>query len=76
MAAKTKGPARYFIINPAGAIHEVTREHAQERLAQPGYRKATKADVDRLLAAGGNQRAGEPLVEPWSTEPDAIELDE
>jgi hypothetical protein len=68
---ETASPAkRYFIVNPAGAIHEVTREMARERLRQVGYRMATAEEVARLEAAGGNQRADRPLCEPWSADPD------
>jgi len=35
----------YFIQNPAGAIHEVTKAHAAELLKRPGYRPATKEQV-------------------------------
>lgn len=71
----TKKEKRYFIVNPKGCIHEVTKEHAQMRLAQVGYRMATAAEVKKLQAAGGNQQAGQPLAEPFSTEPVAIEVD-
>lgn len=71
----TKKPKRYFIVNPAGAIHEVTYEHAQARLAQPGYRMAKAAEVRKLTAAGGKQLWDEPICEPFSTEPEAVEVD-
>lgn len=63
-------PKRYFIVNPAGAIHEVTKAIARMRLKQIGYRMATAEEVARLEAAGGNQRADRPLCEPWSSDPD------
>jgi hypothetical protein len=66
---------RYFIVNKAGAIHEVTREHAEERLRQVGFRMATKAEITQYLGQGGNQRHDEPICPPWSPEPVAIELD-
>lgn len=79
MATSRKNPAaepeqaerRYFIVNPAGAIHEVTREIARERLKQVGYRRATKDEIALYEAAGGNQRASSPLCEPWTDDPDA-----
>lgn len=61
---------RYFIVNPAGAIHEVTREHARERLKVVGWRMATSAEVAELNARGGNQRADDPICTPWSPDPD------
>jgi hypothetical protein len=72
MARKKAEPEkepRYFIVNKAGAIHEVDAEHARMRLAQPGYRQATLAEVKELLERGGNQRCDDPICEPWSPEP-------
>lgn len=74
-AAKQKEqPARYFIVNPAGAIHEVNQAHAQQRLRQPGWRQATTAEVKELLyARGGNQRFDDPICDPWNPAPQPIE---
>jgi hypothetical protein len=67
---------RYFVVNPAGAIHEVPRSLAATRLKQIGYRMATADEVSRLEAAGGNQRAKNPICAPFSTDPDAeLELE-
>ena len=72
---------RYFIVNPAGAIHEVDRAHATWRLGQAGWRLATKAEVAELYSARGplkpgEQRADRPICEPWSPDPDAqIDVD-
>jgi len=66
---------RYFIVNPAGAIHEVTKEHAKMRLAQPGYRQAKAAEVKKWQEAGGNQRFDKPICTPFSTEPEGIDLE-
>ncbi len=63
---------RYFIVNKAGAIHEVDREHARVRLAQVGFRMATAAEVAELEARGGEQRANDPICTPWSPDPDAL----
>ena len=35
----------YFIVNPKGTIHIVTREHAQSRLASPGWRMAVSEEI-------------------------------
>ncbi|MCK5641112.1 MAG: hypothetical protein KAJ19_09955 [Gammaproteobacteria bacterium] len=35
----------YFIVNPKGTIHIVTREHAQMRLASPGWRMANAKEI-------------------------------
>jgi hypothetical protein len=62
---------RYFIVNPAGAIHEVTRKIASMRLkTDPRYRLANSEEIARYEAASGNQRAGRPLCEPYSANPD------
>ena len=65
---------RYFIVNPAGAIHEVTEKHAQERLKQVGYRSATAAEVKKLQAVK-NQRFDDLICEPFSNEPEAFEVE-
>lgn len=70
MAKKKAASAdRYFIVNKSGTIHEVDAEHAQMRLAQPGFRLATLEEVKELMARGGNQRCDDPICEPWSTKP-------
>ena len=57
---------KYFIVNPGGAIHEVQKEHAQRRLAYPGWRLAKPFEIKKLEAAGGNQTAERPLCKPWT----------
>lgn len=66
--------SRYFILNPAGAIHEVTKAHAAERLRQPGYRQPTKEQVKAYLSAR-TQTHDDPIGEPWAPEPEAMEID-
>ena len=61
----------YYIVNPHGAIHDVSREHARMRLRQPGWRMATQAEVKKLRAAKGLQLADKPICPPWNPEPDA-----
>lgn len=73
--ANTTKQKRYFIVNPAGTIHEVNPEHMRVLLAKVGYRKATAAEVKKLEAAKGNQRWDAPICEPFSTEPEAIEIE-
>ncbi len=74
MAGAKKGAEkRYFIVNPAGAIHEVTREHAAWRLRQgAGWRMATAAEVKKYLATPV-QRYDRPLADPFDPTPDAAE---
>lgn len=70
-AAADDAARRYYLVNPAGAIHEVTREHARERLKIAGWRLATAAEVAELAARGGEQRADDPICPPWTPDPDA-----
>jgi len=74
-AKKTSSTGRYYVVNPAGAIHEVTREIAAHRLRQPGWRKATPDELKALENAGGNQRWDSPLTQPWNPEPEAIDVE-
>jgi hypothetical protein len=73
-ASKPKEERDYFIVNPAGAIHSVSYEHAKARLALPGWRMATAEEVAKLKARGGNQVHNKPICQPWSPEPQEIEL--
>lgn len=59
----------YYIVNPAGAIHGVDREHAKWRLAAPGWRLATE---DEIATYKGQkvQRSDKPICVPWSPDPD------
>ena len=65
-----KAKKRYFIVNPSGAVHEVTRDHAADRLKQTGYRMATTEEVAALDAAGGFQAFDKPIGKPHTTDPD------
>lgn len=57
---------RFFLVNPKGAVHEVTQEHAEQRInADPRYRMATEDEVAAFLSAG-EQRADEPIGTPWA----------
>lgn len=60
----------YYIVNPQGCIHDVTKEHARARLRKPGWRMATKAEVAKLKAAKGLQLSNKPICKPWNPEPD------
>jgi hypothetical protein len=71
-AAKTaasKEDKTYYIVNPAGAIHPADYQHARWRLASPGWRSATAAEVEALKKAGGRQVHDSPICPPWSPEP-------
>lgn len=59
----------YYLVNPAGAIHNVDKEHARYRLASPGWRLATEAEIV-LLQNTRTQRFDRPLCKPWTPDPD------
>ncbi len=66
---------RYFVLNPGGAIHEVTREHAAQLFKNPGFRKPTAAQVKTYLAAK-LQRHDKPIGEKWSSDPgEGVDVD-
>lgn len=77
---------RYFIQNPAGAIHEVNKEQAGDLLRGvrgPGYRPATREQVKAYLtkivdpAAGKpTQRWDRPIGERWAPIPEGIDVDD
>jgi len=75
-ATKTKisKPARYFILNPAGAIHEVTRERAMALMAMPGYRKPSKEQVQRYLKQK-TQRFDQPIGDRFVPEPEEFDVE-
>ncbi len=56
----------YFIVNPSGAVHEVTRAHAEEVLKNPGFRPATNEEIQKLHDQKGDQIWDKPICKPWS----------
>ena len=58
-----------WIVNPGGALHLVTKEHARTLFKSVGWRKATAAEIAELEKRKGNQRFDDPIAEPWSPEP-------
>ncbi len=61
---------RYWMVNPAGAVHEVDREHAAMRLRQGGgWRKATQAEIRQYLSTR-IQRWDKPIAPRWQPDPD------
>lgn len=72
MATRKPRIKRYYIVNPAGAIHEVTKEHASNRLRQTGWRMAS-ADEVKAYKSERVQRFDRPLAQPWTDEPDGFE---
>jgi hypothetical protein len=60
---------RYFVVNPSGAVHEVTYDHASARLRQPGFRMAEAAEIEKYFNQA-TQRADKPIARPWNPEPE------
>jgi len=59
----------YYLVNPAGAIHVVSKEHARARLKQPGFRLAEKEEIQKLQEQGFNQTWDHPICKKWTSEP-------
>lgn len=60
-----KKATRYFVVNPGGAVHEVTREHAAQRIKRAGWRMATDAEIEAYLGQA-IQRADRPIATPFA----------
>ena len=77
-AKKTDAPKaanRFFVMNPHGTIHEVTRDHAAELFKNPGYRKPTADQVKQYLATE-IQRHDRPIGQAWTNDPgEGIDVD-
>lgn len=66
----------YYLVNPAGAIHSVDREHARTRLAVAGWRLATEDEI-ATYKSQPVQRSDAPIAPKWTPDPDLqIELPE
>lgn len=61
----------YYLRNPAGAIHSVTREHAIRKLKDARYQLATDAEIERYFETRV-QLAEDPIGTPWSPMPDVL----
>lgn len=70
---KPKAPKRYYVVNEAGAIHEVTKELAADLLKRRNkiYRMATSGEVAKLKKAKGKQAHNKPIAPPRNTDPDS-----
>ncbi len=69
MAKRKTTQARYYLANPAGAIHEVTYEHAKSRLRTVGWRMATSDEVKQYQSQR-TQTWNKPIAPPWNPEPE------
>lgn len=59
----------YYLVNPAGAIHSVDRDHAAWRLRSPGWRLAEEDEIETYVGQK-LQRADRPICQKWSPDPD------
>ncbi len=59
----------YYIVNPKGAIHIVSEDHAKARLKIIGWRLATSEERASYEKANGNQRFNKPLATPFTPMP-------
>ncbi|MBN1991352.1 MAG: hypothetical protein JW953_01515 [Anaerolineae bacterium] len=68
---------KYYLVNPSGTIHVVTREHAETRLKQTGYRLATKTEI-AAYEKTKIQSLKTRLAKPWKPElePETVLPDE
>ena len=74
--AKVTEPTVYMV-NPGGAVHEVTRSHARARMrADRRYRLATDREIAELGERQGMQRFDDPIAPPWSDAAFEADLDE
>ncbi len=70
-----KGPGEIWMVNPAGAIHLMSKTSAANRLKwHKGWRVATAAEVEKYKAAKGKQEADKPLCPRYVDMPQEPEL--
>ncbi len=73
MARKAK-PKEYFIVNPSGTVHGVTKAHGIARItADPRYRWANADEAKAYKSANGHQTTKKRLAEPYTIEPPDFE---
>lgn len=69
----------FLIVNPKGAMHVVSEDHARARLRIAGWHLATAEEKDAYAQANGNQRFDRPLgkrFEPDKQLADALPMEE
>ena len=75
----------YYIVNPAGAVHGVTKNHAAWRLKSAGWRLAEEDEIEKFLTPNKILRAGtdrereiavqewdNPICKPFTSDPDEL----
>jgi hypothetical protein len=64
---RVKGSVKvYYVVNPGGAVHDVTEARARELLKESGWRIATTAEIAELKKRKGHQVADDPIAEPFA----------
>jgi len=61
----------FFLVNPAGAVHDVIREQARGWLSKVGWRLATDEEIEKYKIRP-TQRFDDPIAKPWTPEPDEL----
>lgn len=65
----------YYIVNPAGAVHSVSRSEASNLLRRLGYRMAKREEITRYHELDV-QDFRRPIAPRWTPDPDvAPQLD-
>lgn len=59
----------YYLVNPGGAIHSVSRDHAAWRLKTAGWRLASEEEIATYLGQA-LQIHDRPIAQPWTPDPD------
>lgn len=60
----------YYLRNPAGAVHSVSKDHARVRLSRAGWDLATDEEIEAYMGAKV-QRFDAPIGQPFTPDPDA-----
>lgn len=61
----------FYIRNPAGAIHNVTKAHAEQRLRKAGWELATDAEIELYLESRV-QVHDNPIGEKWTPKVEVV----
>ena len=59
----------YYLVNPAGAIHQVPETLTKIRLKSAGWRLATKDEIAKLFRNKGVQNTKHMICNRWTSLP-------
>lgn len=74
-AQQAEQPTRFFVVNPAGAVHQVTKSHARELIKTVGWRLATNAEIEQYDGTK-IQRFNKPIAKPFAEQLAELEGDD